>query len=162
LTEAPFSSNSRTSSNFPAADARWRAVSPAWFRRLILFNRFAENGELRVGVMDDGCTDSDDPRLDRVDAVDMDDSLERADRTSISSPISSPIERLRFLDAGAVIVVFILASAAAFAFRLPVAGDLEVLLRAVVSLDDEVVVERVWRDGGDRSGDICISCLIAL
>jgi len=112
--------------------------------------------------MDDGCTDSDDPRLDRVDAVDMDDSLERADRTSISSPISSPIERLRFLDAGAVIVVFILASAAAFAFRLPVAGNLEVLLRAVVSLDDEVVVERVWRDGGDRSGVICISCLIAL
>ena len=108
--------------------------------------------------MDDGCTDSDDPRLDRVDAVDMDDSLERADRTSISSPI----ERLRFLDAGAVIVVFILASAAAFAFRLPVAGNLEVLLRAVVSLDDEVVVERVWRDGGDRSGVICISCLIAL
>ena len=81
---------------------------------------------------------------------------------SSGSPISSPIERLRFLDAGAVIVVFILASAAAFAFRLPVAGDLEVLLRAVVSLDDEVVVERVWRDGGDRSGVICISCLIAL
>src|SRR5579859_6068723 len=88
LTDAPFSSNSRTSSSFPAADARWSGVSPAWFRRLILFSRFAEYGELRGGVMDDGCTDSDDPRLDIVDVVDIDDSLDRADRTSISSPIA--------------------------------------------------------------------------
>ena len=98
--------------------------------------------------MDDGCTDSDEPRLDKVDGVDIDDSLDRAGRTSISSPI----DRLRFLDTGAVIVVFILASAAAFAFRLVVAGDEEVRFRCVLSFEEDV--ERVWRNGGDRSGVI--------
>jgi hypothetical protein len=128
--------------------------------RLILFTRFAENGELRGGVMDDGWTDSDEPLVDSVDVVDIDVSLERAGRTSISSAM----ERFRFLDVGAVMVVLILASAAAFACRFPVVGDEEVLFWFVVSLldDDEVVVERVWRDGGDRSGVIWISCLRAL
>ena len=108
--------------------------------------------------MDDGCTDSDEPRLDRVDVVEMDDSLDLADRTSISSAI----ERFRFRDAGAVIVVLMLASAAALAFRLEVAGEEEVLFRFVVSFDDEVAVERVCRKGGDRSGVIWLSCLIDL
>ena len=48
------------------------------------------------GVMDDGGgIESDDRRVDIVDmVVEVEDSLDRADRTSISSPIG----RLRFLD----------------------------------------------------------------
>lgn len=109
--------------------------------------------------MDEGWTDSDEPLVDSVDVVDVDVSLERAGRTSISSAM----ERLRFLEVGAVIVVLMLASAAAFACRLPVVGDDEDLSWFVVLLlDDEVVVERVWRDGGDRSGGVWISRLIVL
>jgi len=100
--------------------------------------------------MDDGCTDSEEPRLDKVDVVEMDDSLDGDERTSISSAI----ERFRFRDGGAVIVVFIFASAAALAFRLVVVGDGGILFRLVLSLEEEAAVERVCRKGGDRSGVI--------
>jgi hypothetical protein len=69
----------RTSSTFPAADARWRRVSPAWLRRLIFEDGgFADTrGDVNGGLMDDGGGMDSEEQVDKLDTVvDADDSLD--------------------------------------------------------------------------------------
>ena len=110
--------------------------------------------------------DSEERRVDAVeDAVAIDDSLERAGWTSISSAI-----RLRFREFCCDGFVFIELKAAAAAFLFD--GDEDegveqiVFMRVMVSVEEEVV-DLVNRIGGDgSSGDILFKlmlfCLIAL
>jgi hypothetical protein len=141
LTLAPCCNKSRTSSNFPAAAARWSFVSPAWFLRVICEEAFDDTrGELKGGVMEEGGgIDSEDRREVSVDIdVATDDSLDLADRTSISSPIG----RFRFRDMVEVFgFVLMEAKAAAAALRFVVVVENEFLCRLLVS--DEEVVDRV-------------------
>jgi hypothetical protein len=74
---------------------------------------------------DGGGIESEDRREVRVDTdVETEDSLDLADRTSISSPI---VGRFRFRDMVEVLVVLIEAKAAAAAFRFVIVEEKEVL-----------------------------------
>jgi hypothetical protein len=109
---------------------------------------------------DGGGIDSEDRRDVRVDIdVETDDSLDLADRTSISSPIG----RFRLRDIVEVFgFVLMEAKAAAAALRFVVVVENEFLCRLLVS-DEEVVVDRVCRIEGDRSEAISmVLCFIAL
>lgn len=113
--------------------------------------------------MDDGGSiEEEDLLVDEVEAeVDVDDSLDRAGCTSISSLI----RRLRLRDMTGVGFVFMDASAAAAALRLGVEEEEVVGFRDSIGSFEVGFVDLVCRVGGDRSRDILLVllfCFMAL
>lgn len=110
---------------------------------------------------DGGRIEDEDTSVDKLDMeVEVDDSLDLADRTSIWSLIERL--RLRGIVRG-VGFVFMDVRAAAAALRFGVKEEEDVRFRVIESVEEDFV-DRVCRIGGDRSGDILLLlfCFIGL